>query len=114
MIMSRKRRLLITCIAIMMAMIGTLIFQYSKIVAYTEKSGTVNGTNVNVRTSAGTAGNTNKLVYNGKYVQLNVGNSVTVIGETKASDGALWYKIRFNYTNGVELTGYVQDRKSVV
>lgn len=109
MIMSRKRRLLITCIAIMMAMIGTLIFQYSKIVAYTEKSGTVNGTNVNVRTSAGTAGNTNKLVYNGKYVQLNVGNSVTVIGETKASDGALWYKIRFNYTNGVELTGYVHS-----
>ncbi len=109
MVISKKRRLLCACIVIMMAMAGTLIFQYSKTLAYTEKSGTINGTYVNVRTSAGTAGNTNKLLYSGKYVQLNIGDAVTITGEAAAGDGALWYKVKFNYTNGVELSGYVHS-----
>ena len=33
--------------------------------------------------------------------------SVTVIGEKNASDGALWYEIRFSASNGAETTGYV-------
>jgi beta-N-acetylglucosaminidase len=109
MVKSTKKKIITTCIMLVMALMGVTIFQYSKIMAYTEKSGTINGTYVNVRTSAGTAGNTNKLTYNGKYVQLNVGNSVTIVGEDNASDGALWYKVKFNYTNGVELTGYVHS-----
>ncbi|MCI8670130.1 MAG: hypothetical protein HFI34_11540 [Lachnospiraceae bacterium] len=80
---------------------------YYNIMAYTEKNGTVNGTYVNIRTSAGTAGNSNKLTYNGNYVQLNIGDSVRIIDETHAADGALWYKIKFSYTGGVELTGFV-------
>lgn len=71
-------------------------------------SGTINGTYVNIRTSAGTAGNANKLTYRGNYVQLTVGDEVRITGEAHASDGALWYKIKFDY-EGVELKGYVHS-----
>ena len=109
MMKSTKEKIITICIMLAMALTGIVIFQYSKVMAYTEKSGTVNGTYVNVRTSAGTSGNANRLTYNGKYVQLNVGDSVTVVGEANAGDGALWYKVKFNYTNGVELTGYIHS-----
>lgn len=109
MMKSAKEKIITTCIVLVMALMGIVIFQYSKVMAYAEKQGTVNGTYVNVRTSAGTSGNANRLTYNGKYVQMNVGDSVTVIGEANASDGALWYKVKFNYTNGVELTGYIHS-----
>lgn len=109
MMKSAKEKIITTCIVLVMALTGIVIFQYSKVMAYAEKQGTVNGTYVNVRTSAGTSGNANRLTYNGKYVQMNVGDSVTVIGEANASDGALWYKVKFNYTNGVELTGYIHS-----
>lgn len=82
---------------------------YYNTMAYTEKTGTVNGTYVNVRTSAGTAGNSNKLTYNGNYVQLNVGDTVKIVDEAYAADGSLWYKIKFSYTSGAELTGYVHS-----
>lgn len=88
-------------------MVAAVSLFYYNTMAYTEKNGTVNGTYVNIRTSAGTAGNTNKLTYNGNYVQLNIGDSVRIIDETHAADGALWYKIKFSYTGGVELTGFV-------
>lgn len=76
--------------------------------AYTERKGTINGTYVNVRTSAGTSGNANRLRYAGEYVQLQVGNEVRIIDEANAVDGALWYQIKFNYQTA-ELTGYVHS-----
>lgn len=85
-----------------------LVLYYSDAMAYTEKTGTINGTYVNVRTSAGTAGNANRLTYSGKYVQLNVGDEVRIIGEANASDGALWYQVKFSYETA-ELTGYVHS-----
>lgn len=86
---------------------GTLlIFEYSKTMAYTEKTGTVNGTYVNVRTGAGTSNS--KLKYGGKNVQLNVGDSVKIIGEANAPDGSLWYNIKFEYS-GAQLTGYMHS-----
>lgn len=86
-----------------------ICFYYTKVMAYTEKQGTINGTYVNVRTSAGTAGNTNKLTYSGSYVQLNIGDTVKIIDEATASDGAKWYKVKFNYKSIVELTGFVHS-----
>ncbi|MFR5602411.1 MAG: SH3 domain-containing protein, partial [Lachnospiraceae bacterium] len=67
--------------------------------AYTEKTGKVNATTLNVRSAPGSQ---NSLV--GK---LSHGTSVTVIGEQKASDGALWYQIRFSGSGGTTQTGYV-------
>lgn len=109
MLVSGKRRILATSMLVIMVLMLIAPFSAKDTFGYTEKYGTINGTYVNVRTSAGTAGNTNKLKYNGNYVQLNIGNSVTIIGEDRASDGALWYKVKFNYSGGAELTGFVHS-----
>lgn len=74
--------------------------------AYDEKTGTVNSNSVNVRKGAGTS--YDKLTYGGSNVQLNKGTEVKVVGESKATDGALWYKVRFD-KNGDTLTGYVHS-----
>lgn len=105
--MNQSKRIIVVFMVFIMAFCGILICQYSQIMAYNEKSGTVNGTYVNVRTGPGTSNS--KLVYGGKNVQLNVGDSVTITGEATAGDGSLWYKIKFQYTNGVELTGYMHS-----
>lgn len=65
--------------------------------AYTERMATVNAGTLNVRSGAGTS-------YS-QVSQLAKGAAVTVIGETTASDGKLWYQIRFSQ-NGTDKTGY--------
>lgn len=105
--MNQRKRIVAALTIFIMVFSGILISQYSKTLAYNEKSGTVNGTFVNVRTGPGTSND--KLVYGGKNVQLNVGDSVTITDEATAGDGSLWYKVKFHYTNGVELTGYVHS-----
>ena len=49
----------------------------------------VSGSSLNVRNDAGTSGT-------GVIASLQNGTTVTVIGEKYASDGSLWYKIRFD------------------
>lgn len=108
MIKANQRKRIVAALTIfIMVFSGILICQYSQILAYNEKSGTVNGTYVNVRTGPGTSNS--KLVYGGRNVQLNVGDSVMITNEETASDGSLWYKVKFQYTNGVELTGYMHS-----
>lgn len=67
--------------------------------AYTPRSASVNASNLNVRSGPGTS-------YSA-VAKLSKGTAVTVIGEKNASDGALWYEIRFSASNGAETTGYV-------
>lgn len=108
--MLKNKRLMRIVAAVMVFAITfsmLLIFEFSKTMAYTEKTGTVNGTNVNVRVGAGTSHS--KLQYLGKNVQLNVGNTVKIIGEANATDGSLWYNIKFEYKSGAELTGYMHS-----
>lgn len=69
--------------------------------AYTERTASINGTNVNVRSGPGT---TNSVV-----TRLTRGAAVTVTGEATASDGALWYQIRFTGSGGAQTTGYVSS-----
>lgn len=78
----------------------------SKTYAYDQKNGSINGKNVNVRTGAGTTNS--ELTSGGVNVQLNTGDNVTIIGEAKASDGALWYKVTFKFGSST-LTGYVHS-----
>lgn len=66
--------------------------------AYTARSATIQASGLNVRSGAGTSHST--------VAKLSRGAAVTVIDETTASDGNLWYQIRFN-SGGSELTGYV-------
>lgn len=65
--------------------------------AYTARSATVKATTLNVRSGPGTSYSI--------VAKLNSGASVTVIDEKNASDGALWYQIRFQ-SGGTEKTGY--------
>lgn len=75
--------------------------------AYKAVDGLVNcpGSNVNVRTGPGT--NYSVLNKDGANVLLPHGTSITIIGESKASDGELWYKIQFQYKNYTGLEGYM-------
>jgi len=66
--------------------------------AYTERVATVNASSLNVRSGPGTS-------YS-QVTRLDKGASVTVIGESNASDGKLWYQIRFTGSGGVQTTGY--------
>lgn len=69
--------------------------------AYTARTATVNATNLNVRSGPGTSYSV--------VAKLSRGTGVTVINEANASDGALWYQIRFAGSNGAEVTGYVSN-----
>lgn len=64
---------------------------------YTERQATVRATSLNVRSGPGTG--------NSIVKKLDYGAAVTVVDETKASDGATWYQIRFT-SGGQNLTGY--------
>jgi len=74
--------------------------------AESQKTGTISGSYVNVRTSAGVNGNSNRLSYQGNYVQLSAGTEITVLSEENDSSGNLWYKVSFEY-NDSKLIGYV-------
>ncbi len=65
--------------------------------AYTERTATVNASSLNVRSGPGTS--------NSQVAKLAKGTTITVIGESTASDGKLWYQIRFSQ-NGGTATGY--------
>lgn len=67
--------------------------------AYTARSATINASSLNVRSGPGTT-------YSA-VSKLSQGTAVTVVGEKTASNGALWYEIRFSKSGGGEATGYV-------
>lgn len=68
--------------------------------AYTARSATIKASSLNVRSGPGT---TYSIVGT-----LSQGTAVTVIEEAKASDGVLWYQIRFSGAGGAETTGYAR------
>lgn len=73
-----------------------------EIVSYaSDRSATVNATNLNVRSGAGTS--------HPSVGKLAMGTSVTVVGEQKAADGVLWYQIRYSGSQGAEMTGYASS-----
>lgn len=69
--------------------------------AYAEKQGTIIASSLNVRSGPGPG--------NASIARLANGTAVTVIGEDTASDGVLWYKIRFTGSGGAQTTGYVSS-----
>lgn len=75
------------------------ISPYIDTYAYTNKSATVNASTLNVRSGPGTSYSI--------VTKLTNGAAVTVVNEKNGSDGALWYEIRFNNSNGQTVSGYV-------
>jgi len=71
------------------------------------QTGKVNGDLVNVRVGAGTS-NDYLRDANGKKIQLNTNQEVTILGSANASDGSVWYQISFYY-GGTTYTGYIHS-----
>ena len=76
--------------------------------AYTSKEGTVSGNNVRSRTSPDTSTSSNILTHNGDTIYLHSGHKVTIVNETTASDGFLWYEVKFTYSS-TEYPGYIRS-----
>ena len=76
--------------------------------SYTEQKAYVcsNTAYLNVRSGAGT-GYSQLTDSDGNAVMLANAKLVTIIGEATASNGALWYQIRFDYKDQTNLKGYV-------
>lgn len=70
-----------------------------QVYAYTERAATVNASSLNVRTGAGTT-------YSSAG-KLSKGTAIRVINEVTATDGKLWYQIRYTTSGGASATGYV-------
>ena len=70
--------------------------------AYPERSATIKATSLNIRSDAGTNASV--------VARLTYGTAVTVIGEKKASDGVLWYQVRFSGSGGTSQTGYASSQ----
>lgn len=63
-----------------------------------ERTASVNATNLNVRSGPGTS--------YPAVAKLSQGATVTVVGEQTGTDGKLWYQIRFGGSGGTETTGF--------
>lgn len=93
---------LLSCVLAFGTCISVLDPSFSlKTFAYTEKKGTIIASSLNVRSGPGTG--------NASIARLANGTAVTVVGEDTASDGVLWYKIRFTGSGGAQKTGYVSS-----
>ncbi|MEY8356361.1 dockerin type I domain-containing protein [Lachnospiraceae bacterium 54-53] len=95
---ARKMAVILASVLAMDSYMGA-VSPYINAYAYTERSATVNASSLNVRSGPGT---TYSIV-----TKLTNGASVTVVDEKNASDGALWYQIRFAGSGGQTVTGYV-------
>lgn len=95
---ARKMAAILASVLVMDSYMGA-VTPYINAYAYTERPATVNASTLNVRSGPGT---TYSIV-----TKLANGASVTVIDEKNATDGALWYQIRFSNSGGQTVTGYV-------
>ena len=100
--MRKRERTIITSfimvIVVVVCLFSDTVFRPGEVYGYTEKTGVVNvdaDSSLRVRDGVGTSGT--NVVGN-----LSPGVTVTITGESYASDGSLWYKIKYG-----SLTGYV-------
>lgn len=101
----------ILAVLLVITILVSYMIPVTNVLAYTEKTGKVTGAGsdkVNVRTGPGTSYG-NVKTGSGTKVKLSDGYVITIAGEEYASDGKLWYKIKFKYSDGVDYTGYMHS-----
>lgn len=104
----RKRSIIISCImiiAMIVCLFSDTVFHPGEVYGYTEKTGVVDvksTSSLNVRDGVGTSG-TNIIA------KLSAGAVVTITGEANASDGSLWYKIKYGSTTGYVSAAYITN-----
>lgn len=98
----RGLALLISCVlAVGTCFTGSGPVSYGIVSYAVERPATINATNLNVRSGAGTA--------YPAVGKLSYGTAVTVLGEQTAADGVLWYQIRFSGSSGAETLGFASS-----
>ena len=110
MISKEKRQLIMCvtmCIVLVVCSFSGAIFRYGEVYGYTEKTGVVSvDDSLNVRSGPGTT-------YS-KLGSLTSGQVVRIVGESKASDGTLWYEINFDDGTGYVSSSYITNIRDVV
>ncbi len=77
-------------------------FMTRPVVSYAEQLAVIRGTNVNVRSTAGTDGS----------IVTSLGNNtqISILGQTSGSDGHTWYQISFSGGTGYVRSDFVQSQ----
>ena len=92
-------------IVVVVCLFSDIMFRPGEVYGYTEKTGVVDvdaNSYLNVRNGVGTSGTT-------VIQKLKDGTIVTIIGEERASDGALWYKIVYQGVTGYAISTYITN-----
>ena len=97
----RAAALLLGCILAVSPCLTERAGLFDMVSMASERTASVNATNLNVRSGPGTS-------YQA-VAKLSQGAPVTVIGEQTGTDGKLWYQIRFSGSGGAETTGFVSS-----
>ena len=97
----RAAALLLGCILAVSPCLTERAGLFDMVSMASERTASVNATNLNVRSGPGTS-------YQA-VAKLSQGAPVTVIGEQTGTDGKLWYQIRFSGSGGAETIGFVSS-----
>ncbi len=108
---SKEKRQLITCVlmctVLVLCSFLDIVFRYGEVYGYTEKTGVVDvDDSLNVRSGPGTS-------YS-RIGTLTDGQVVRIVGEGNASDGTLWYQIKYGDGTGYVSSSYITNIRDVV
>ena len=110
MISKEKRQLIMCifmCIALVVCSVLCVPFGYGEIYGYTEKTGVVDVDNsLNVRSGPGTTFD--------KIGSVTDGQVIRIIGEENATDGTVWYQIKYGDGTGYVSSRYIINIRDVV
>lgn len=107
---SKEKRQIIMCISLVIVLLvcsfSDFVFKSGEVYAYTEKTGTVTASSLNVRSGPGT---TYKILGT-----VHKNDVVRIVGEANASDGKVWYQINYNDGKGYVSSSYITNIRDVV
>ena len=110
MISKEKRRIIMCftmCIVLFVCSFLDVTFRYGEVYGYTEKTGVVDVDNsLNVRSGPGTSYERIGYVTDGQIVR--------IVGEGNASDGTIWYQIKYGDGTGYVSSKYIVNVRDVV
>ena len=107
---SKEKRQIFMCISLVIVLLvcsfSDFVFKSGEVYAYTEKTGTVTASSLNVRSGPGT---TYKILGT-----VHKNDVVRIVGEANASDGKVWYQINYNDGKGYVSSSYITNIRDVV
>ncbi len=93
-------------IVLVVCLFSDVLIKSGEAYGYTEKTGTVTASALNVRSGPGTTYTILGTVHSGDVVR--------IVGEANASDGKVWYQINFNDGKGYVSSSYITNVRDVI